>query len=206
MNTCDNNSAPSVLLADAASVTSPNSAMSTRAATASTDEQIPYPHLDQDQVLLADRRAPLVIRQDADRGRGIYTTTELPAHTLIDVAPVLLMSELRPPFDHYTFCWPGPRPHALALGIGSLLNHSAEPNAYFLRDIPNGLVRFFTLKPVPAGEELFISYGENLWFDDADAEQHTAATPLENETIESFFQSFDRSDDDNNSNNGLLIG
>ncbi|KAI8057361.1 hypothetical protein BDF22DRAFT_599048, partial [Syncephalis plumigaleata] len=113
---------------------------------------------------LTDRRAALVIRQHAERGRGVYTLEDLPAHTLLDVAPVLLMSELCAPFDHYTFCWPGARPHALALGIGSLLNHAAQPNAYFLRDIPNGLVRFFTLRPVTAGEELFISYGDHLWF------------------------------------------
>ncbi|RKP26600.1 hypothetical protein SYNPS1DRAFT_4619, partial [Syncephalis pseudoplumigaleata] len=125
--------------------------------------------LDQDEISLADRRAPLVIRQHAVRGRGVYTLADLPAHTLLDVAPVLLMSELHPPLDHYTFRWPGARPHALALGIGSLLNHAAEPNAYFLRDIHHGLVRFYTLRPVAAGEELFISYGNHLWFVDADA-------------------------------------
>jgi hypothetical protein len=105
-----------------------------------------------------------VIRQHVERGRGVYTLEDLLArtHTLLDVVPVLLMNELHAPFDHYTFCWPGAHPHALALNIGSLLNHAAEFNAYFLRDIPNGLVRFFTLRSVTAGEELFPSYGNHL--------------------------------------------
>jgi SET domain-containing protein len=108
------------------------------------------------------------------------------------------MSELHAPLDHYTFCWSGTRPHALALGIGSLLNHSAEPNAYFMRDTLHGLVRFYTLRPVVAGEELFISYGEHLWFTDADADaeqQQQSATASLVETTASFMQTFPTAED-----------
>ncbi|RKP05609.1 hypothetical protein THASP1DRAFT_2977, partial [Thamnocephalis sphaerospora] len=119
---------------------------------------------DEDAIPLLDRRAPLIVRQHPQKGRGVYASAALPPHTLLDVAPVLLMETLCPPFDHYTFRWPGARPHALALGIGSLLNHARRPNTYFLRDTANGLVRFYTMRAVAAGEELCISYGDRLWF------------------------------------------
>ena len=57
----------------------------------------------------------------------------------------------------------------LALGIGSLFNHSARPNVDYRPDPRACLVRFYAARAVPAGDELTIFYGGSLWFDDAAA-------------------------------------
>ena len=57
---------------------------------------------------------------------------------------------------------------ALALGLGSLFNHSRlRQNVGWKRDIPNTCIVYTALRDIQAGEELCISYGR-LWFDDAD--------------------------------------
>lgn len=47
------------------------------------------------------------------------------------------------------------------------LNHSAQPNCYYdvqrIRRQREKRVRFFTLRDVRAGEELFFNYGEQYW-------------------------------------------
>ena len=53
----------------------------------------------------------------------------------------------------------------LALGLGSLFNHSETPNVDFRRDGPNATIRYYAARDIEQGEELFIFYGSELWFD-----------------------------------------
>lgn len=59
---------------------------------------------------------------------------------------------------------------ALALGLGSMFNHSNKPNVGFQRDFDGKLIRYITLREIQPGEELCISYGPNLWFPDMEKE------------------------------------
>jgi len=58
---------------------------------------------------------------------------------------------------------------ALALGLGSMFNHKRVPNVAWERNIPMQMIRYFTRRDIDAGEELCISYGSKLWFQDTDA-------------------------------------
>jgi SET domain-containing protein len=49
-----------------------------------------------------------------------------------------------------------------------MFNHAKKPNVGFIRDIPNAVIRYFTLRDIETGEELCISYGDHLWFEDTD--------------------------------------
>ena len=57
---------------------------------------------------------------------------------------------------------------ALALGLGSMFNHKRIQNVAWKRDIPMQVIRYLTLRDIEAGEELCISYGSKLWFQDTD--------------------------------------
>ena len=66
--------------------------------------------------------------------------------------------------------WPNAasKHQALALGLGSLFNHSRlHQNIGWKRDIPNTCIAYTALRDIAFGEELCISYGD-LWFEDAD--------------------------------------
>lgn len=60
---------------------------------------------------------------------------------------------------------------ALALGFGSLYNHTWSSNARYETDVDASVVRFVCVRPIAAGDEITINYtGDpdgvgDLWFD-----------------------------------------
>jgi SET domain-containing protein len=60
---------------------------------------------------------------------------------------------------------------ALALGLGSMFNHSTrDQNVGWIRNTETDVIVYTALRNIKAGEELTISYGSaRLWFQDADA-------------------------------------
>lgn len=125
------------------------------------------------------------------RGRGVFASDPIPANTLLEEAPVLLLSQKEwedgkmndTILGEYGFCWSGGG-MALGLGIGeslqcrprkdcaantsaSLFNHSASPNVNFIRNYASNTITFRTSRTVSAGEELCICYSADeskLWF------------------------------------------
>jgi SET domain-containing protein len=63
---------------------------------------------------------------------------------------------------------------ALALGLGSMFNHSTRAqNVGWKRNTDTDVIVYTTLRNIKAGEELCISYGNaRLWFKDADVEAY----------------------------------
>ncbi|TCD70561.1 hypothetical protein EIP91_002907 [Steccherinum ochraceum] len=57
---------------------------------------------------------------------------------------------------------------ALALGLGSLFNHSESPNVSYHLSTETESIRYVTSRPIRQDEELYIFYGHKLWFHDAD--------------------------------------
>ena len=53
----------------------------------------------------------------------------------------------------------------MALGVISLVNHSADPNAGVWQDYAQERMVLESLRPISAGEEILIDYEIELWFD-----------------------------------------
>ena len=123
---------------------------------------------------------PLGEYWQAITGEGVFAKKSFNPNNLIELAPALVI-----PKDHvdtvnttslidYVFEWGDEGDSlALALGFGSLYNHSYNPNAYYLQDFENGTFEFYTLRKIEKGEEITINYnGEPedlspLWFETA---------------------------------------
>ena len=120
-------------------------------------------------------------------GRGVFARRLIPADTLIERVPVLLIARNQvfagdpdapspgPDISWYVFDWTGHADGdyvALAMGYGSLYNHAADPNARWTVEPPDTLA-FHAARDIPAGDEVFISYlaqsgdGHPLGFDPA---------------------------------------
>ncbi|MDB5246117.1 MAG: protein-lysine N-methyltransferase [Segetibacter sp.] len=119
----------------------------------------------------------LVIAPSENRGRGVFTTKNIPAGTDIEISPVIeLTPKERKQIEgtklfHYIFEWgKSKRKGAMALGYVSMYNHSFEPNCEYEMDYESGNMTVRTIKSVKKGEELFFSYNGNpddkspLWF------------------------------------------
>lgn len=96
-----------------------------------------------------------------EKGRGVYADKAFLRGERIEVAPVLVLPRDQIPAASllldYVFEWTA-NTYALALGTGSLYNHSFEPNAYYLMDVPKQAIAFFALLPIGEGEEVLVNY------------------------------------------------
>lgn len=111
-----------------------------------------------------------------DTGRGVYTSVAVPSGSIIELAPVIVVSAEDRTMIHktrlhdYYFQWDGDRA-AIALGLGSLYNHSEQANAEFSCDYEFHQIRFVAVRDIAAGEEITTNYriGKpemDLWFEE----------------------------------------
>jgi uncharacterized protein len=111
-------------------------------------------------------------------GRGIFASRTIQKGELIHQAPVIVCpgdqyKKLKKTvLRNYYFNWGENYDHvAIALGYGSLFNHSYSPNAMFENNLKEETVDFIALKRIKAGEEIFVNYNGDpddegpLWFD-----------------------------------------
>ena len=103
------------------------------------------------------------IRRSPGRGRGVFARKFIPAGTVIERVPMIVFPEKELETEegfstlyHYCFEW-GKGTVALAMGYGSIYNHSYSPNARY-DDLAQRLKEFTALKDIQAGEEITISY------------------------------------------------
>jgi len=118
----------------------------------------------------------LFIMESKDRGRGVFTSRDINVGDVIESAPVITCDSVDTKIIHktvlhdYYFSW-GEKESAIALGFGSIYNHSETPNAEFILDFENVCIDFEAIKPIKAGEEIFINYHSDedvkfeIWFD-----------------------------------------
>ena len=111
-------------------------------------------------------------------GRGVFTAINIAKGNMIEIAPVLVIPKDQVALLHqsvlhdYYFRWgENLEEGAIALGFGSLYNHSFWPNLTFELDFGNRTIDFYAYRDIAAGEELTFNYHGNeedtrpLWFD-----------------------------------------
>ena len=105
------------------------------------------------------------IRKVPRKGRGVFARVDIAKGTVIERAPVIELPSLdvfNPARDtklaSYVFKWDRDKDTvAIALGYGSLYNHSYRPNARFYDD--GGLTQVFeAIRDIGAGEEITVNY------------------------------------------------
>ncbi|KAG8983199.1 hypothetical protein FRB90_006232, partial [Tulasnella sp. 427] len=85
---------------------------------------------------------------------------------------------------------------ALALGLGSMMNHDESPNVSYSLVRETKCIKFITVKPVQTGDELCIYYGSKLWFPSDDGATSTIrADASENQSGESLLGILSLQDD-----------
>lgn len=120
----------------------------------------------------------LFIAPTQDMGRGVFTREDIDTGTLVEVAPVIVMTaEERKLLDQtllhdYIFEWGEQSDQCcMALGYVPVYNHSYQSNCEYEMDFDSQQILVRSVKPVKAGEELFINYNGEwndstpLWFD-----------------------------------------
>lgn len=121
----------------------------------------------------------LYISNTEDKGRGIFTAVALTPDDFIEACPIIKLPEAQLHlidqtviYDYY-FQWKeSGYAGCLALGYGSLYNHSSEANARFIVDYVDEMIKIECQQEIQAGEEITIDYtgegimdSKDLWFE-----------------------------------------
>jgi SET domain-containing protein len=118
------------------------------------------------------------IKNSPKRGRGVFATADIKKGTVIEISPVVVLSEKERKtveqtilFD-YIFEWGENKKKAcVALGYVSLYNHNYTANCEYEMDFKKRIMTITTVKNIKQGEELFVNYNANpndktkVWFD-----------------------------------------
>lgn len=113
-------------------------------------------------------------------GRGVFAVEPIQAGEVIEECPVVVVPEaqvsslLLTSLCDYHFWWgPSREDAAIALGHGSLYNHSYEPCAMYVRKPLDLTILFIALRDIAPGEEITVNYNGSpedrtpVWFDKA---------------------------------------
>lgn len=96
-------------------------------------------------------------------GRGVFAVSNIKKNTVIEVCPVLFFNQkdtkkvMKVSLSNYVYSH-GKKCAMLALGYGSLYNHSDTNNAYY--EIDNDMLYIVASEPIVKGSEIYINYGK----------------------------------------------
>lgn len=107
----------------------------------------------------------LLVRETQGRGRGVFAKVAFAEGDVIESCPVIPIPEEevdpvgRTVLGNYFFKWGGTGDEgAVALGFGSLYNHTNDPNAMYVRKYERLTIDFVALRAIAPGEEITVSY------------------------------------------------
>ena len=120
----------------------------------------------------------IYVANSGQMGRGVFANADLKKNTVIEIAPVIVMSKKDRSFldqtllHDYIFEWGTQQDQCcMALGYVPLYNHSYRSNCEYEMNFKKQIITVKTIKAIKAGEELTINYNGDwnnakpVWFD-----------------------------------------
>lgn len=100
-------------------------------------------------------------------GTGVFATAHISEGEIIEIAPYISIPKqqirARDKLADYIFDSSNDDTYQLAQGLGSLFNHSEDPNMLVSHGIEPGVLSFHAIKDIKADEELTFLYAPD-WF------------------------------------------
>jgi len=105
-------------------------------------------------------------------GRGLFASVDIKNGEVIESCPVIEFPQKDLQFlkqtlmVNYYFLWGKHMDTvAVALGFGSLYNHSYDPNTTYIKHVEEELINFVALKDIKKGEEITVNYNHGNPYD-----------------------------------------
>jgi SET domain-containing protein len=103
------------------------------------------------------------VKRVKGKGRGVFARRHIRKGEMIEAVPMIVMSVDeyeeglgKTKLANYCFAW-GRGKVALALGYGSIYNHSFRPNARY-EDVGPQTKTFIAIRDIESGEEITVNY------------------------------------------------
>lgn len=107
---------------------------------------------------------PVYLKRIRGKGWGVFCAKKIPCHAEFNVSPLLVLTKREAKLmadsvlETYWYDFSKGR-RAIALGLGSTMNHSSNPNCSFHFSEVKRTLTFFALETIPAHTELTHDYG-----------------------------------------------
>jgi SET domain-containing protein len=105
------------------------------------------------------------IRLLPEKGRCVFARQDFARGSILEKAPIILLPKKdwqrieKTCLHNYAFgLGPDHDQAAIALGLGSLFNHSYEPNAFYRKLLVKQNIEFVALRDIRSGEEITVNY------------------------------------------------
>lgn len=105
----------------------------------------------------------LEIRQTVHKGWGVFTTKSILQGTIIEISPVIVMSEKekklldKTTLYNYIFDWENNQ-CCMAMGYVPIYNHACPSNCEYFQDYAMNTITIIAVKNITKNEELSINY------------------------------------------------
>lgn len=120
-----------------------------------------------------ERTEKIQVKESPIHGLGVFATDDIEVGELIEECPILFLpnkrGEVNIVLTDYTYQWPKVldwENFVVALGYGSLYNHSDIPNADWDSDVEKQTFKFTATKKIKKGDEITIFYGGQSYWDE----------------------------------------
>ena len=120
----------------------------------------------------------IYIDNTSEKGRGVFTRERIPAGTIVEISPVIVMEAKDRVFldktllHDYIFEWGKNKDKCcMALGLIPMYNHSYQSNCEYFMDFEDATIFVKTVRVIEKGAELTINYNGDwndatkVWFD-----------------------------------------
>ena len=106
-------------------------------------------------------------------GWGVFAKEDIMEGEVFEECPILTLpidkGEITSLLIGYRFNWPQGNDfeeQVVALGYGSLYNHSDNANSFWISDLENRTFKFISNREIKKGEEIFVWYGDMSYWND----------------------------------------
>lgn len=108
----------------------------------------------------------LVKKSKAIHGYGVFANQHFKKGDIIEECYLLVSKRGGDKALEDYYFQVGRSANGIPLGFGMIYNHAEEPNADYTLHPKRSLMVFKASRPIKKGEEIFISYGDEGWFND----------------------------------------
>ena len=106
----------------------------------------------------------IIVRNTPKKGRGVFALRDFEDGKIIESCPIINITPKerkileKTIFNYYIYPWRSTLSGSLALGYGSIYNHSFSPNADWKQNFKTKCMVYRAIKPIKKGEEITVNY------------------------------------------------